>query len=196
MKAPARFLCVVPVSFLLFGCGGPPTMMREAGEQMELTTKDKAHYEAELIAVQLQDSALLCAVSDLLPDRNGTAKRTGIALVKVSAIEALTVTGFRNGEWPFGVVFGEVLPALGLAAAAASVDADAGDVLGLTIIPAVLSAILFSTSGIHDPTYDSAPTGEELGEFRKYARFAVALSPEQVRQLLRSYHQEALVIMR
>lgn len=196
MKSLSVILPALSATVMLLGCGGSPTMMRETGEELSLTLRTGEKVQAELICVQLPDSALLCAVPQLLPDHNPKAKRPGIARIHTTAIKSLTVNGFRNTQWPIGVLLGEVLPAVGLAGAAASIHGDAGTILLVSLIPAGLSAIFFAASGLHDPYYESGPTTENLSDMRKYARFGDTLSTDQVSRLLRSYQQESLMELR
>jgi hypothetical protein len=56
--------------------------------------------------------------------------------------------------------------------------------------------LLFLTSGLPTPTYDGALSDKDLLEMRKYARFAGEFSPEQIEQLLRSYDQKEIVVLK
>ena len=106
------------------------------------------------------------------------------------SIASIEVSGFRNDNWWIGVVLFQVLPAIGLGVAASSAHADAAAVVGVALIPAVLTSVLYAASGLPTPEFRDPITAEALMELRKYARFAGTLTEAQTEELLRAHGRE------
>lgn len=137
----------------------------------------------ELLAVE--DSAILCLAGDQGPVGPGTTNVGVVRRIPVDSISLIEVSGFRNDKWWIGVVVFQVLPAIGLGVAASSADAESGTVVAVALVPAVLTTLLYATSGLPTPEFQDPITRESLMELRKYARFAGTLTPAQTEEMLR-----------
>jgi len=182
----AIFLLVFAI--LQPACGSFGSIVTMTGESVAVQLQDGGREEAELLAVE--DSAILCLVHDRSP---GAGSAVGAGVVKripAQSIAAIEVSGFRNDHWWIGVALFQVLPAIGLGVAASSADADAAAVVGVALIPAFLTTVLYAATGLPTPEFRDPITAEALMELRKYARFAGTLTEAQTEELLRAHGRE------
>jgi hypothetical protein len=149
------------------------------GEMATVRLHDETKKSVELLAVE--DSSILC----FFASDDKSLQGGHVAEIPASSISSIEVSGFRNDNWVVAVVVFQVLPAVGLTAAAASVDADAGAILAISMIPAALTTIAFAASGVPTPRFEAPFSDTELSELRKYARFGGKLSLLQKEELLR-----------
>jgi hypothetical protein len=114
--------------------------------------------------------------------------------VRPEKVASLTVAGFRNNRWGIGVVLFQLLPAVGIAAAAASANVEDPVAVGVVCaIPAALTALAFAGSGEPTPSFDGPLSGKDLEAIRLYARFPGRLTSPQVEELLHSYNQKEIM---
>ena len=171
------------LALLQVSCASVEPMVTMTGETVNVRLRDGSEESAELIAVG--DSSILC-----FPAAGDRVRGTrAVKEFPADSIEQITVSGFRNESWWVGVLVFEVLPAVGLAVAAGSANADAGAVFAVAMIPAGLTTLLYATSGLPTPTFEEPLSAEKLGELRKYARFAGRLTSSQKDQLLHMHER-------
>ena len=182
----AIFLLVFAI--LQPACGSFGSIVTMTGESVTVQLQGGGREEAELLAVE--DSAILCLVHDRSPGAGSAAGAGVVKRIPAQSIAAIEVSGFRNDHWWIGVVLFQVLPAIGLGAAASSADADAAAVVGVALIPAVRTTVLYAATGLPTPEFRDPITAEALMELRKYARFAGTLTEAQTDELLRAHKRE------
>ncbi len=177
MKLTMGMVTLALFSALELSCSvGPLATM--TGETASIRLQHGASETVEIIAVE--DSSILCLPAS--PNKLRTTSR--VKEISTDSIARIEVSGFRNSNWWVGVVVFEVLPAAGLAAAAASANADAGEVFAVTLIPAAFTTLLYAVSGVPTPTFEEPLSTEKLLELRKYARFGGKLTASQKEELL------------
>ena len=182
----AIFLLVIAI--VQPACGSFGSIVTMTGESVAVQLQDGGREEAELLAVE--DSAILCLVHDRSPGAGSAAGADVVKRIPAHSIAAIEVSGFRNDHWWIGVALFQVLPAIGLGVAASSADADAAAIVGVALIPAVLTTVLYAASGLPTPEFRDPITAEALMELRKYARFAGTLTEAQTEELLRAHGRE------
>jgi hypothetical protein len=182
----AIFLLVFAI--LQPACGSFGSIVTMTGESVTVQLHGGSREEAELLAVE--DSAILCLVHDRSPGAGSAAGAGVVKRIPVQSIAAIEVSGFRNDNWWIGVALFQVLPAIGLGVAASSADADAAAIVGVALIPAVLTTVLYAASGLPTPEFRDPISAEALMELRKYARFAGTLTEAQTEELLRVHGRE------
>ncbi len=178
MRLRTWIALLVVFSLLQISCGSVGPVATMTGEMATVRLHDKTRKSVELLAVE--DSSILCffASDDESPEGGRVEE------IPVRSISSIEVSGFRNDNWVVGVVLFQVLPAVGLTAAAASADADAGAILAISLIPAALTTIAFAASGVPTPRFEAPISDTELSELRKYARFGGKLSSVQKAEML------------
>ncbi len=177
----AIFLMVIAI--LQPACGPSGSIVTMTGESVTVQLHGGNREEAELLAVE--DSAILCLVHDRSLEARSAAGAGVVKRIPARSIAAIEVSGFRNDNWWIGVVLFQVLPSIGLGVAASSADADAGVVVGVALIPAFFTTVLFAASGLPTPEFRDPITSQSLDELRKYARFGGTLTEAQTEELLR-----------
>ena len=188
MRSGMWVTVVVLLSVWQTSCRSTNATVTMAGEWATIGFRDGSQQIVEILAIE--DSAIVCLANGETPPGGASSSAGRVEEFSASSISRIEVSGFRNDNWWIGVAVFEVLPAIGLAVAASSADADAGAVFAVSMIPAVLTTILYATSGLPTPTFEDPITDESLRELRKYARFGGKLTPTQKEELLRAYGQE------
>jgi hypothetical protein len=178
MKFRIVIAIFVAFSTLQISCGSVGPIVTMTGETATVRLHDGTEESVELLAVE--DSSIIC----LLPQGTAATGPRRVVEIPGGSISRVEVSGFRNDKWWVGVVVFEVLPAVGLTVAAGAANADAGATFAVSMIPAMLTTILYAASGVPTPTFEDPLSAEKLGELRKYARFAGRLTSSQKDQLL------------
>ncbi len=179
MKPRMILSLLVVISLFELSCGSVGPIMTTTGERATIQLRDQSEQSVELIAIG--DSSIICSAAS----SQGTSISVRTQEIHLENIAQITVSGFRNDKWWIGVVCTEVIPAAGIAIAASSAgSSDVGAVFAVSLIPAVITTILYATSGVPTPAFTSPLSSKDLDELRKYARFGGKLTATQTAQLL------------
>lgn len=187
MSSGMRVSTVVSLLVWQMSCRSTDATITMTGEEATIGFHDGSEQTVEILAIE--DSTILCLADGESAAGKASAAPGSVKEFSAASISRITVSGFRNNNWWIGVVGFQVLPAAGLAAAAASVDAEAGAVFAVAMVPAFLTTLFYASSGLPTPEFGHPITDADLVELRKYARFGGRLTPAQKEGLLRAYGQ-------
>ncbi len=166
-------------------CSPSAQIMTMTGESATISFRNGEVHDVELLAVE--DTSILCLMPEIPLRSGGFPGGSRVQEFPANSISEIRVSGIRNDRWYVGVLAFQVLPAVGLTVAAGSVDADAGAVFGVSMIPAVLTTLFYLGSGVPTPTFQDPISNVDLVQLRAYARFAGKLTPDQKDELQRAY---------
>jgi hypothetical protein len=188
---PERWWTCLFFSLVVCACSSQMQLMKGTGESVSVRLLTGSEWNAELVSVL--DSGLVCVLDVPVAPAGLPDWRGRVVVIPAQVIEDIKVTGVRNPNWPIGILLYQVLPAIGLGIAAASVNGEnALPVTSAALVPAALSAIMLSATGLSSPAYRGPLGPRDLADIRRYARFAGTLSEEQMQSLLHTYGQTAV----
>ena len=128
------------------------------------------------------------------PFSAGFSEGNKVYAISFYSINSLTVEGYNSRNWGCGVLQFQVLPALGLAIAGATVKGKYfGNVLGVLSVPILITTILYEASTPSAPEITYTSTLDELDKFRVYARFPYPLQKKQLEDILAFYEQSEVI---
>ena len=173
-------LCIfvlIPITL----CAAQNQLLKPGGDTATILMLDQREFVGEVLAVS--DTTIYFNIESGLPDvQVPTVGR--IIGVHVNALAFIEIKGYSNRQWIPALIAFEVIPTLLLGLAAASVDAEASEIMLIVSIPTVINLAIFAASTPAPPRFERPFTPEKLEELRKFARFAQGLTDAQLEQLL------------
>lgn len=173
-------LCKVCIfSFIaITPCTAQTRLLKPAGDSATVLMLDQRGFVGEVLAVS--DTTIYFNIKSGLPD----VQVPSIIGIHVNALAFIEIKGYSNKKWIPALIAFEVIPTLLLGIAAASVDAEASQIMLMVSIPTVINLAIFAASTPPAPRFGHPFSSEHLEELKKFARFPQGLTAAQLEQLL------------
>jgi hypothetical protein len=172
-----QILISVTILFSLnfISCAGSPDFVdKPIGNNIDITMKNADLYpDLELLFIYEDTLYTLFSNSKVYP-------------IPMTQIEQISVSGYSDRSW-LGAILGlQVVPSILLGVVGSSVDKGAWVLTGIMLIPAGIEAALFESSTPDAPLFKS-PIEEKVPEFKKYARYPIEMSRDNINALEKFY---------
>jgi hypothetical protein len=174
-----RMFCLISMASILFfnGCAPNIKYLSPKGDDTEVRLTDNTLIKGELLMVS--DSTICVVVGPPIKSITKNAKYE-LHIVPVQRIQQVKIKGYSNKKWVGSVVAFQLVPALLLGLSAASADADAMAVIGISSVPTLFSLGLLAAGTPSDPGIKYPITSDQLNEIRKYAHFPQGLTVNEL----------------
>lgn len=188
MKKLSLTLSCLSLLLILNSCGSGKYTVSPNGDTVDIKLKSGTTFTGEMIFIS--DTAIVFAS---IP---GASNEKPILFYSLNnEIKSISVQGFEGSGWVAPVLLFQALPAILLAATAASY-AEKGEgviMVGLIMaVPAIITSILFaSTEGDIPQWNDDSNTGD-IQSLKIYSRYPEGLNKEDLAALLEKYKQKTL----
>ena len=175
------FLTIISATICFTSCAGADYEPSALGDLAVVEMKDNKSLSGELLCID--DSCIYLIIQNK------------IYAISNKKIDNIVIDKYSDRSWIMGVVLLEVVPSIIISSLVASNGGDFGLALGLTMIPSIVSAILFETS---TPTsnYEDVNSRETKESLYKFTRYPGGVTSSQLNDLLKSYGQENCIYIK
>ena len=180
-----RFLIII---IMLSSCSAPKFALKHTGDIAVVNLKSKSTFSGEFLFVK--DNHIYLLLDESQSSNPSTVKKYSVSSTQINQIESMTINGYSDRSWGTSILIFQVVPAFVLALVGASVDGDNfAPVLGVGLVPVLLSWLLFEGSTPSSPSFENFIEQDNIEELKKYSRFPQGLTNNQLEELLKMHNQ-------
>lgn len=182
----------------LLSCGSRSTLKGLVSEKGDTAVVElqSGKLKGELLAI---GDSLLYVIPHGDNPETPSHLRGRVVGIDPAGVRSIRIEGYSDKMWIAGVIGFEVIPAILMGIAAASVDGDTQGgltVAGILMVPAAVTAAIFAAATPKTPGAAEPLTIPKLESLRKYARYSQGLSQDQLAHLRLRIGQSDEVMLR
>jgi hypothetical protein len=175
------FLTIISTAICFTSCAGADYEPSAFGDLAVVEMKDNKSFSGELLCID--DSCIYLIIQNK------------IYAISAKSTDKIIIDKYSDRSWILGVLLLEFVPSIVISSLVASNDGNFGLALGLTIIPSIVSAILFETS-TPKSNYNEVNSKETKADLYKFTRYPGGITTSQLNDLLNNYGQKECIYVK
>lgn len=176
------------ISLFIISCSGSKYLIKQNGDNVEITSSSEKFYEGELLAISDNEMFII----QKYERKKSDSYYYRVASINIDKIKSVTVNGYSDKEWKSGVLFMQIIPAIAIGLEAAIYQGEsASGLVGLVLsIPGIITLLIFDAASPDPPEWKSELNDKEsIKNLNIYARLSKGITETRLEELLKYYNQ-------